>query len=405
MGDSSIASKKEFVCISKPILLFENAPIRIKGIGKQETAKVKMSQGFNLLYNTVDNAEFGFEIKNTKIATVDADSGVITSVKKGKTQVTVTDKISGQKTSADVYVLGEDDITFPQIESSNYSTVTLKANGEVWSYGYNGYGQLGTGDTANKVLPTYTGINNIVQIALGNEHTVAVDKDGHVWTWGYNDNGQLGNGTTGGVSLSKVQVKSPDGNGFLENIIAVAAGNSFSMALDKEGNVYTWGYNGYGNLGLGDSSYRTLPVKVDGLSEIIKIKAGNMSAFAIDSNNQLWACGYNGYGNLGDGTTGDKNRFVKVSAIDNVAEVAVSPENSTIVLLLDGSVWGFGRNTYNSLTNVGGAIPQQLQGPEGALENITSIGIGEFTGYAITSEEKVVAWGLNNYSQLKILSV
>ena len=125
-----------------------------------------------------------------------------------------------------------------------------------------------------------------------------------------------------------------------------------------------------------------------------------MSAFAIDSNNQLWACGYNGYGNLGDGTTGDKNRFVKVSAIDNVAEVAVSPENSTIVLLLDGSVWGFGRNTYNSLTNVGGAIPQQLQGPEGALENITSIGIGEFTGYAITSEEKVVAWGLNNYSQL-----
>ena len=400
MGDSSIASKKEFVCISKPILLFENAPIRIKGIGKQETAKVKMSQGFNLLYNTVDNAEFGFEIKNTKIATVDADSGVITSVKKGKTQVTVTDKISGQKTSADVYVLGEDDITFPQIESSNYATVTLKANGEVWSYGYNGYGQLGTGDTANKVLPTYTGINNIVQIALGNEHTVAVDKDGHVWTWGYNDNGQLGNGTTGGVSLSKVQVKSPDGNGFLENIIAVAAGNSFSMALDKDGNVYTWGYNGYGNLGLGDSSYRTLPVKVDGLSGIIKIKAGNMSAFAIDSNNQLWACGYNGYGNLGDGTTGDKNRFVKVSAIDNVAEVAVSPENSTIALLLDGSVWGFGRNTYNSLTNVGGAIPQQLQGPEGALENITSIGIGEFTGYAITSEEKVVAWGLNNYSQL-----
>ena len=48
------------------------------------------------------------------------------------------------------------------------------------------------------------------------------------------------------------------------------------MALDKDGNVYTWGYNGYGSLGLGDSSYRTLPVKVDGLLGIIKIKAGNM---------------------------------------------------------------------------------------------------------------------------------
>ena len=103
------------------------------------------------------------------------NTGKVTSVKKGKTQATVTDVYSGEKSTVDVYVLGNEDLTFPQIENYNYSTVTLKANGEVWSYGYNGYGQLGTGDTSNKILPTYTGINNIVSIALGSAHTVAVD--------------------------------------------------------------------------------------------------------------------------------------------------------------------------------------------------------------------------------------
>ena len=400
LGDSSVTNKNEFVCISKPILLFEETPIRIKGIGNSKNAKVNMSQGFNLLYNSVDNSELTFTSRNKSIATVEESTGKITSVKKGKTQISVTDKISGQTTSADVYVLGEEDITFPQIESSNYATVTLKANGEVWSYGYNGYGQLGTGDTSNKILPTYTGINGIMQIALGNEHTVAVDKDGHVWTWGYNNYGQLGNGTTGGVSTEKVQVKSPDGEGVLENIISVAAGNSYSVALDKDGNVYTWGYNGYGQLGLGDGNYRALPVKVDSLQGIIKIKAGNVSTFAIDNNNKLWSAGYNGYGNLGDGTTGNKTSFVKIDALENVADVSASPINSTIVLLLDGTVWGFGNNANNALTNVGGAIPQQLQGPDGALDNVTAIGTGYYSGYAITSEEKVVAWGMNNYSQL-----
>ena len=87
---------------------------------------------------------------NKKIVKV-SSKGKITAVKKGKTAVTVTDKKSGETTSADVYVLGEEDVTFPQIETQNYSTVTLKSNGEIWSYGYNGYGQLGTGDTTYKV--------------------------------------------------------------------------------------------------------------------------------------------------------------------------------------------------------------------------------------------------------------
>ena len=167
-----ILDKTEFVCISKPSIKFGQTPIRIKGIGKTENVEVSMSQGFNLLYNTIDDSEFTFESRNESIVTVD-ETGKITSVKKGKTQIKVVENNTNQTSSIDVYVLGDEDITFPQIESSNYATVTLKSNGEVWSYGYNGYGQLGTGDTERKTLPTYAGINNIMQIALGDNHTVA----------------------------------------------------------------------------------------------------------------------------------------------------------------------------------------------------------------------------------------
>ena len=399
LGNSSAVNSNEFVCISKPVLLFEETPIRIKGIGQNKNAKVNMSQGFNLLYTTIEDTDLTYQIKNEKIATVEETTGKITAVKKGKTAVTVTDKKSGETTSADVYVLGEEDVTFPQIETQNYSTVTLKSNGEIWSYGYNGYGQLGTGDTTYKVLPTYTGINNITQISLGGTHTLALDTEGHVWSWGYNGYGELGNGTTTS-STEKVLVKSPDGEGVLENIVAISAGNYHSIALDKDGNVYTWGYNGYGQLGLGNTTNTVLPVKVDDLEGIIKIEAGNYTSYVIDNNNHLWSTGYNYYGELGNGSTSNRSKFTQIQTLENVSDVSASETNSTIVLLSDGTVWGFGNNTNNQLTTVGGATPQQLKGPDGMLKDITSISVGYYTGYAITSEEKVLAWGLNNYSQL-----
>ena len=398
MGDNSVTGKYVLTCITKPQILVEESPIRIKGINKTQKVETDMICGFNLLYSSQDSVKYEFTMKNPQIATVSED-GTVTSAKKGKTQLTITETVSGEKTSVDVYVLGDEDITFAQIEARQYSTVTLKANGEVWSYGRNNYGQLGTGDNYNKILPTYTGINNILQISLGETHCLAVDTEGHVWSWGYNNYGQLGNNTTT-TSYSKVQVKSPDGEGVLEDIIAVAAGNGYSLALDKNGKVYSWGYNNNGQLGLGDTAKRSLPVLVQSLENIIKIEAGRYSSFAIDNNNNLWVAGYNGYGNLGDGTTTNRTKFVKNHILQNVTEVAVGETNNTLVLTLDGIVWGFGNNTNNALANASGAIPQQISTNSGILTNVTAIHAGYQTGYAITADEKVVSWGTNSYAQL-----
>ncbi|WP_369406337.1 RCC1 domain-containing protein, partial [Archangium violaceum] len=89
-------------------------------------------------------------------------------------------------------------------------------------------------------------------------HTVELKADGTVWTWGHNTYGQVGSGTLTPDS-APVRVRG------LANIIAVSAGYYHSVALREDGTVWTWGYNTYGQLGDGTTTNRLLPVQVPGL--------------------------------------------------------------------------------------------------------------------------------------------
>ncbi len=88
----------------------------------------------------------------------------------------------------------------------------------------------------------------IVQISAGYVHSMALKKDGTVWTWGRNDGGQLGNNNTSNKSLP-VQVKGgASGSEYLTDVVQVTAGNWHSMALKANGTVYAWGWGQYGQL-------------------------------------------------------------------------------------------------------------------------------------------------------------
>lgn len=146
----------------------------------------------------------------------------------------------------------------------------------------------------------------IVAVAAGNKHCLALRSDGTVWAWGNNEHGQLGNGTTT-KSNKSLQVKG------LTNVIAIAGGKNHSVALKRDGTVWAWGLNDQGRLGNGnvvDKYFK--PTQVKGLSNIISIAAGRGYSVAVDSNRTVWAWGVNDEGQLGDGTFTNKSKPVKV---------------------------------------------------------------------------------------------
>ena len=101
-------------------------------------------------------------------------------------------------------------------------------------------------------------------VSAGKYHVLALDKDGYVWAWGYNKYGQIGQGSTQDWYEQAVKVKI-DENTFLSDIVYIDAGFQYSMAIDRYGNIWVWGRNQYGQLGLGDDPDQTEPyaVKMD----------------------------------------------------------------------------------------------------------------------------------------------
>jgi carbon monoxide dehydrogenase subunit G len=85
-------------------------------------------------------------------------------------------------------------------------------------------------------------------------------------------------------------------------VISVSAGGWHTVAAKGDGTVWTWGHNGYGQLGDGTTTERSLPVQVNGLTGIALVAAGRFYTLAVENDGSMWAWGYNYYGTLGNGT-------------------------------------------------------------------------------------------------------
>ena len=196
--------------------------------------------------------------------------------------------------------------------------------GTVWAWGENSDGQLGDGMTTDRGTPVQVkgpgGVGflaGVVAIEAGYFHTVALRSDGTVWAWGNNYNGQLGDGTTTDRG-TPVQVKGPGGVGFLAGVVAIEAGYFHTVALKSDGTVWAWGNNYNGQLGDGTTTNRWTPVQVKGpggasnLTGVVAVDAGYSHTVALKSDGTVWTWGDNGYGQLGDGTTTSRSTPVQV---------------------------------------------------------------------------------------------
>lgn len=200
--------------------------------------------------------------------------------------------------------------TISAISTGRNFSVALKQDGTINSWGVNGAGQLGNGTTSNSSSPvSVSTISTATAISAGTLHAMALLGDGTVRAWGYNYYGQLGDGTSG-VFANK---PSPVAVAGLDNVIAIGAGATFSVALKNDGTVWTWGSNSMGELGDGTTTDRGSPAQVAGLPSIVKIAAGSYHVLAMTADGTVYSWGQNVDGQLGDGTTSGRLSPVQIS--------------------------------------------------------------------------------------------
>ena len=137
----------------------------------------------------------------------------------------------------------------------DHSLAIKGADRMLLAWGLNNYGQLGVGDTTNRLTPASTIDGLAVKaIACGGAHSLAILTSNGVMAWGLNNHGQLGQGTTGGILTiaTPVAPSTPFTN--------IAAGAFYSLAIQQGGAPLAWGANASGQLGDGTTAERNLPV-------------------------------------------------------------------------------------------------------------------------------------------------
>lgn len=174
-------------------------------------------------------------------------------------------------------------------------TLALKTDGSLWVWGNNGNGQLGNGFSSGSPAfrPMRLGTATWVSVAGGFTHSLGVRADGTLWAWGYNMYGQLGTGSTDSEPT-------PRQIGTATTWQRVAAGSNSSAALRQDGTLWAWGSNFVGETGTGSASLLpvTAPTQV-GADRWQTLSVGGSHTLATRPDNTLWAWGYNAGGKLG----------------------------------------------------------------------------------------------------------
>ena len=282
-------------------------------------------------------------------------------------------------------------------------TCGIREGNTLWCWGAGAYGALGTGQTGDETQPQQITKRTAgwTSVTHGGGHGCATRNDGSLWCWGYNHEGELGIGITGNRARP-TQVTSPASTGW----IAVTAGPDQTCALRTNTTLWCWGYNGDGQLGIGNTSSQDLPRRVISPASTgwTAVTAGYSYTCASRSDTTLWCWGYNLQGELGIGNTSNQDlpRQVTAPAATGWARAAAGG-NHTCATRSDTTLWCWGNNLEGEL-GIGSTtdqfdLPQQVTTP--ASTGWTSATSGGFHTCA-TRIHALWCWGGNGSGQLGI---
>ncbi len=221
-------------------------------------------------------------------------------------------------------------------------SLAVKSDGSVWAWGANSFGGLGDGTHTSRSSPVQVlgpggsgTLSRVQAVSAGQYHSLALKTDGTVWAWGGDVSGQLGNNSTTSTT-APVQVVGVGGSGTLGGIIAIAAGQYHSLALQTQGTIVAWGKNDNGQLGATSSSScgsgyacSLVPLSISNFFRNSAIAAGGGHSMALKGDGgTVFGWGENDDGELGDGTTTNRSTPVQTSSLANMTTIGAGVDFS-----------------------------------------------------------------------------
>jgi len=289
--------------------------------------------------------------------------------------------------------------TWSSVSAGEYHTTAIRSDGTLWSWGYNGYGQLGDGtygNNRNTPRQESTYAHDWSSVDAGWIHTAAIKTNGTLWSWGYGGQGQMGNGTSNSYNPNPIQ------EGTHSTWSSVSVGYH-TAAIKTNGTLLSWGYGCHGQMGNGSPYYCTNqnPVQV-GKSTWSSVSVGVHHTAAIRSNGTLWSWGYAPHGQMGNGTSNNNNpNPVQEGTHSTWSSVNAGEYYTTAAIRSNGTLWSWGYGCQGQMGNGTTTCTNRNPVQESTYaNNWSSVGGGGLHATAIKSNATLWLWGANNYGEL-----
>lgn len=281
-----------------------------------------------------------------------------------------------------------------------YRNFALKADTTLWGWGYNIDGAVGDGTNTNRPMPVkVVGLTGVIQV-VGERASIALKNDGSVWAWGWNADGDLGNGTAGLKEFQNTPIQIDR----LTNVASIGRNDTTSSsgfyAIKQDGTLWAWGCfaNKISRFAVcPDIESPYLPTQISEFSDVIDFKMGGGSYYILRREGTIWAWGDNTFGQLGDGTTNDRDFPIQMIELTGVKDITVATTSGVFAYALkeDGTVWAWGYNSTLGTKEPPSTLTLPTPTLVIGLSDITKISIEGWSRLALKKDGTVWAWAAN----------